>query len=159
MSLVGANTYGQLTYVEYDEDGNVVSKTHYATAFEEYAACAYTDESGAMYYPLTVDLMVMFQNVGANNGWYGEYGFVGGDLEDAWMFACYYDEEVTTIEPAPEYDPNGDGEFNMFDYVFVKATVLSNDASEEEIAAADVNGDGKLNMFDYIAVKSAYFAI
>jgi hypothetical protein len=159
MSLVGANTYGQLTYVEYDEDGNVVSKTHYATAFEEYAACAYTDESGAMYYPLTVDLMVMFQNVGEYNGWYGEYGFVGGDLEDAWMFACYYDVDVTTIEPAPEYDPNGDGAFNMFDYIFVKATVLSNDASEEEIAAADVNGDGKLNMFDYIAVKSAYFAI
>lgn len=161
MSLVGANSYGQLTYVEYDEDGNVVSKTHYGIAFEEYAACAYTDDAGYMYYPLTEDLIVMFQNVGANNGWYGENGFVGGDIEDAWMFACYYDEEVTTIEPVvePEYDPNGDGEFNMFDYVFVKATVLSNDASEEEIAAADVNGDGKLNMFDYIAVKSAYFAI
>ncbi len=159
MSLVDANSYGQLTYVEYDEDGNVVSKTNYAAAFDAYAACAYTDDARYSYYPLTVDLMVMFQNVGANNGWYGENGFVGGDLEDAWMFACYYDEEVTTIEPAPEYDPNGDGEFNMFDYVFVKATVLSNDASEEDIAAADVNGDGKLNMFDYIAVKSAYFAL
>ncbi len=160
MSLVGANSYGQLKYVEYDEEGNAISKVNYAAAFEAYIACAYTDDAGYAYYPLTVDLMVMFQNVGANNGWYGENGFVGGDVEDAWMFACYYDEEVTTIEPVvePEYDPNGDGEFNMFDYVFVKATVLSNDASEEDIAAADVNGDGKLNMFDYVTIKAAYFA-
>jgi hypothetical protein len=62
------------------------------------------------------------------------------------------------FESEPNYDINGDGNFNMFDYVSVKSLCMKNDATEEQQTSADVNGDGKLNMFDYIAIKSAYFA-
>ena len=75
------------------------------------------------------------------------------------MFACYFDEDVTTIEPAPEYDPNGDGKFDMFDYVFIKSLCFKSELTEEEFAVADVNGDGKVNIFDYVVVKAAYFEV
>jgi len=55
----------------------------------EYFNCA-DAETGV--YPLTVDLIEMFTRIGAYHNWYGEDGFLGGDLEDAWMFACYYNE-------------------------------------------------------------------
>lgn len=155
LSLVDANGYGQLKYVEYDEDGNAISKIDYAEAFAEYVACAYTDDAGMMIYPLTADLMVMFQNVGANNGWYGEMGFVGGTLNDAWMFACYYSD----AEEAPDYDINADGNFDMYDYMLVKAIYFNMyEPTEEELARADVYADGNIDMYDYMAVKAAYFA-
>ena len=55
------------------------------------------------------------------------------------------------------YDVNGDGSFNLFDYVAVKGACLKGTDDEALFSRADVNGDGKLNMFDYVAVKSAYF--
>ena len=86
MSLYGAYGYGQLKYVIY-EDQKAVSSVDYNNAFNEY----YTAISGSSkYYPLTEDLIEMFKNVGHGKGWYGSDGFVGGDLDDAWMFACYY---------------------------------------------------------------------
>ncbi len=62
------------------------------------------------------------------------------------------------FETKPNYDINGDGEFNVFDYVSVKSLCMKDEPTEDEIASADVNGDGKLNIFDYVATKSAYFA-
>ncbi len=154
LSLIDANSYGQLTYVEYDEEGNAVSKVNYATAFEAYAACAYTDENNSVFYPLTADLMVMFQNVGANNGWYGENGFIGGDLADAWMFACYYAVESDVLEG----DVDGDGVVDMFDYGIVRSIYFEIEGFDlEAYPAADVDGDGVVDMFDYLIVKTAYF--
>ena len=56
--------------------------------------------NGTHLYPLTAQLMEMLQAVGSNpsNGWYTETG-VFGNKADAWMFACYYNEEVTTAAP------------------------------------------------------------
>ncbi len=62
------------------------------------------------------------------------------------------------FETKPNYDINGDGNFNMFDYISVKSICMKSDATDEEKASADINGDGKVNMFDYAAIKAAYFA-
>ncbi len=95
MNLADAWGYGQLKEVLVDEDGNIVERTDFYYAFEEYYACVDPD-SGL--YPLTVDIIEMFTRIGAYHNWYGENGFLGGDLEDAWMFACYYNEGET-FEP------------------------------------------------------------
>lgn len=95
MNLADAWGFGQLKEVIVDGEGNVVSKTDFYYAFEEYYLCADT-ETGL--YPLTVDLIEMFTRIGAYHNWYGETGFIGGDFEDAWMFACYYNEGET-FEP------------------------------------------------------------
>lgn len=86
VSMLAAQSYGQLIYVEQDENLVVLSKTDYNDAFAEYAACA--DEE-TMLYPLTVDLMEMLKSVGTHQGWYLENGYAGTS-EDAWMFLCYY---------------------------------------------------------------------
>ncbi len=95
MNLSDAWGYGQLKEVFVDEEGNVTERTDFYYAFEEYFNCADPDTG---VYPLTVDLMEMFKRIGAYHNWYGENGFIGGDLEDAWMFACYYNEGET-FEP------------------------------------------------------------
>ncbi len=59
--------------------------------------------------------------------------------------------------PVKEYDVNGDGRFNMFDYLSVKSTYFAGKSDSNVITGADVNGDGKLNMFDYLLVKNSYF--
>ncbi len=59
--------------------------------------------------------------------------------------------------PVIDYDVNGDGKFNMFDYINVKNICLKGSADEALVSRADINGDGRLNMFDYITVKSEYF--
>ncbi len=92
LSLADAQNYGQLKEVLADENGNVIEHTDFYEAFAEYYACA--DEATGVY-PLTVDLIEMFTRIGAYHNWYGETGFIGGDLEDAWMFACYYNEGET----------------------------------------------------------------
>ncbi len=89
LSLADAVNYGQIKEVIADEDGTVIEKTDFNEAFLEYAACM-DEETGL--YPLTVDLIEMYKRVGAYQGWYGENGFIGGDYDDAWMFACYYNE-------------------------------------------------------------------
>ncbi len=107
MSLVNAQSYGQLSAVIYDNDVPV-SETNFYNAFEEYVACADTESiEGATLYPLTEDLMLIFQLVGEDKSWYGENGFVGGTGEDAWMFACYYDEAITSLAPATEGPSTG----------------------------------------------------
>ncbi len=95
MNLSDAWGYGQLKEIILDDEGNIVERTDFYYAFEEYFNCA-DAETGV--YPLTVDLIEMFTRIGAYHNWYGEDGFIGGDVEDAWMFACYYNEGET-FEP------------------------------------------------------------
>ncbi len=102
LNLQDANSYGQLKEVLVDENGKIYSRTNFYDAFEAYFACA--DVNSGLY-PLTEDLIAMFTRIGAYHGWYGEEGFVGGNLADAWMFACYYTEGETTITTTTG-DPN-----------------------------------------------------
>lgn len=64
---------------------------------------------------------------------------------------------VSKAIPSYKLDVNGDGKFNMFDYINVKNICLKGSADEALVSRADINGDGRLNMFDYITVKSEYF--
>ena len=97
MSLAAMNDNGKLAYVVY-EGAEVVSKTQYNDAFTAYYACADKDTG---LYPLTEDLMTMYKNIGITNEWYSGTGFVTlGTEEDAWMFACYYDEAITSLAPS-----------------------------------------------------------
>ena len=94
VSLAAVNSFGKLSFVEY-VDGVAVSQTVFNNAYMEYEACA--DDDTALY-PLTDDLIIMYSYVGVQNDWYSGNGFVTvGDDEDAWMFACYYVEDLTTL--------------------------------------------------------------
>ena len=97
MSLSAMNNNGKLSYIVYEDD-EVVSKTQYNEAFAAYYACA-DKETGL--YPLTDDLMAMYKNIGVTHEWYSGNGIVTlGTEEDAWMFACYYDEAITSLAPS-----------------------------------------------------------
>lgn len=89
VGLSGAWGYGAVKYVEY-VDGEIASVTDYQDALGAYMLAqnvngVYT--YGNSYHPLTIDLITMLKNIGANNDWYGEEGWVGAS-EDAWMFSC-----------------------------------------------------------------------
>ncbi len=63
-------------------------------------------------------------------------------------------EEESEKDP---YDINGDGKFNMFDYLMVKSFYFNlNNPTQADLERADLNGNGKVDMFDYMIVKSAY---
>ncbi len=96
MNLADAQSYGQLKAVVYNGD-EVEYVMDYNDAFGAYYECA--DENTGLY-PLTADLIAIYQNVGADKGknWYGENGMIGGLLDDAWMFCCYYIEGASNIE-------------------------------------------------------------
>lgn len=101
MSLSAANGYGQLKYLVYDENGEIVKIVEFTEAMLEYLACM--DEATGLY-PLTEDLMTVFQKTGEYQGWYGEGGWIGGDLADSWMFACYYSEDIKGESDIPTGD-------------------------------------------------------
>ena len=107
-------------------------------------------------YPLTDDLMLIFQRIGAYRDWYGAEGWVGGELEDAWMFACYY-VEGQRFEPEPEQikgDANEDGNLNMTDYMMVKRFILGTyEPTAQGLKNADVDGDGVIKLRDYMMIK------
>ena len=95
ISLLQAYSYGRLNGVVKNEAGVITTIIDYNTAFAAYNDASNEDSC----YPLTKDLMTILKEVGAAEGWYEEEGFVGGKYADeAWMFACCYNEEVTTIE-------------------------------------------------------------
>jgi hypothetical protein len=87
MSLVGANTYGQLTYVEYDEDGNIEEKTE----------CKY-DKNG---------------NCTLATGYDSDGNILGKaerkyDKDNNLTFVAYYDEDGNiTNKYEYKYDKNG----------------------------------------------------
>jgi len=151
MSLNAASSYGQLKGSDYDENGNLIAITDYNTAFAEYFECA---DASTYLYPLTDDLMEMFIEVGANQSWYGATGWVGGTKDDAWMFACYYNE-LPEIVYTPG-DVSNDGKVNSIDSNYLKkmlvGSYLVEPGSVAELAA-DVNSDGGINSMDSYALK------
>ncbi len=103
MNLVTAMSYGQLKHVVYDENGVAVKVIDYNTAFGAYADVA---DMNSKLYPLTEDLIEIYKNVGESQRWYGAEGFIGGDLEDCWMFACYFVEGDEIVNPFIDIKPD-----------------------------------------------------
>ncbi len=109
MSLVKIIENGKLCAVFYDEEGNVTEKIDYTDAVLEYidnAAQIVNGEETVYLYPLTADLIEMYQVVGLANDWYGRTGWVGGIADDAWMFACFYQEGVYSGDNTPGLPSN-----------------------------------------------------
>lgn len=102
MSLYDMSGYGRVAAIYYD-NGEVIKKVDYTAAFNEYIDALPTGAGGAIssyYYPLTADLIEMFKEIGATHDWYnGDDAWVY-ESEDAWLYACYFDEAVTTMDPA-----------------------------------------------------------
>lgn len=116
MSLYDMSGYGRVAAIYYGSDGEVIKKIDYTDAFKEYIAALPTGAGGTIisyYYPLTADLIEMFKEIGSTHDWYsGEEAWVY-DSEDAWLYACYFDEAVTTMDPADyEDDSNLSGDTN-----------------------------------------------
>lgn len=148
MSLATVMDHGQLKEVVQDDNNNIISKTDFNTAVGEYIACA---DSKTSLYPLTIDLIEVFQRVGAYQGWYGNTGFVGGTLEDAWMFACYYNE--LSEEPTLVGDVNLDGTVDLNDAtsLFYHVNGLAQ-LGDDALAVADLNADGVVGLNDATAL-------
>lgn len=144
MSLATVMEHGGLKNVVQDADNTILSKTDYNAAVGDYIACA---DSKTSLYPLTIDLIEVFRRVGAYQGWYGSTGFVGGELDDAWMFACYYNEP--SEEPTPAGDVNLDGTVDLNDAtgLFYHVNGLS-ELGKEALVAADINVDGAVDLND-----------
>lgn len=119
--LYSAAGYGAVKVGVYDEDGKATKLINYLPAWEAYTACM--DKATGLY-PLTVDLMTMYQQIGNDplKGWYdmdtemGIYLF-GEDVvneETAWMFSCCY-------IPAAEIkgDMTADSQVNNDDVVYL----------------------------------------
>lgn len=111
--LANAAGYGSVKVSEYDENGKVVKVVNYLPAIEAYQACvasATVGETEASLYPLTEDLMIMYQKIGADKGWYdadtitGFFLFEGYtiDEETAWLFSCCYSQGYTVAEPSED---------------------------------------------------------
>ncbi len=116
MSLYAMSSNGRVAAIYYDEDsGEVIKKLDYTDAFNEYIAALTSAEGlvSSYYYPLTVDLIEMFKEIGATHGWYsGDEAWVY-ESDDAWLYACYFDEDVTTMDLADyESNLNGGGDTN-----------------------------------------------
>lgn len=108
MSFIDIVDNGKLCAVFYDENGNVTEKIDFTSAIFEYIENAAQIENGEeifYFYPLTADLIEMYQVVGKASDWYGRTGWVGGIADDAWMFGCYYEKGVTTGGNANENVP------------------------------------------------------
>ncbi len=156
MSLLAASSYGQLKYTIY-EDGEAVKVINFLDAFTVYSDAADAVDATTTLYPLTADLMAMFQNIGAGNNWYGENGFVGGLLDDAWMFACYYLPAEDDVTPEMKGDVNGNGKLDGRDYLLLKRAYFGTYELDCALETADINGNGKLDGRDYLLLKRAYF--
>ena len=143
MSLQAMINYGQIKEVVQDADHTVLSKTDFNTAMTDYVNCM---DSTTGLYPLTADLIAVYQRVGMYKGWYGANGYVGGELEDAWMFACYYVDGFTAFE-APAGDVNGDGKADAADAAALFC-YINGIGTLDDIDAADLNGDGVINLHD-----------
>ncbi len=149
MSLATVMEHGGLKNVVQDADNTVLSKTDYNAAVGDYVACA---DPKTSLYPLTVDLIEVFQCVGEYQNWYGNLGFVGGHLDDAWMFACYYNELPDIPEPSVG-DVNLDGKVDLNDAtaLFYHVNGLT-ELDEDALAVADLNNDAKVGLDDATAL-------
>lgn len=106
--LYSAAGYGLKACV-YDDEGNCTQLINYLTAWTEYTQC---QDNSKKVYPLTIDLITMFQHIGEDKGWYdfdtkiGFYLFSPDkvDEETAWMFSCCYDSDYTGKVDSSEED-------------------------------------------------------
>lgn len=117
MSLYTMVGYGKIAAIYYDDAGEVVKKVDYTDAFNAYIAALPVNDQGtptSYYYPLTADLIEMFKEIGASHEWYSGETWVY-DSEDAWLFACYYDENVTSMDESSKNNQDNDGESDVDD--------------------------------------------
>lgn len=150
MNLQDVLSYGQIKSAIYDGD-KVVKVVDYNNAFTKYLNAADTD---TLLYPLTEDLATIYKNVGEYQGWYGENGWVGGTEDDAWMFACYYDENYVDPSAVVLGDVNGKDGIEKYDYIAVKRAVMGTlTLTDAQQKAADVNGKDGVEKYDYILIK------
>ncbi len=150
MNLADAFSYGQLREIVYN-GAEVDHIVDYNAAFGEYYECA--DEAYGLY-PLTADLITMYQRIGASKGWYGEDGWFGGVLDDAWMLVCYYIEGAFDMEDLGYVDRavipgdiNGDGLVTAIDSNLLKR-ILAGASITDSVPEADINGDSQVNAVD-----------
>lgn len=104
MNLPLALDRGDVCHVIYDRNNVATKKIIYSDALKAYLACA---DSKTKLYPLTADLIEIYQKAGETQGWYGNNGFVGGTEADAWMFACYYQKGLNTLGNSGAAAPGG----------------------------------------------------
>lgn len=85
-------------------------KVNYRDLFNDYRDLDENGEAHNTIVALTEELMIMLQRVGSDSDWYGEYGWVGGEAEEAWMFPCKYLADYTSVPAADEgtNPPSGD---------------------------------------------------
>ncbi len=140
MSLAAANSYGQLKYTTYSGD-KVVGKVDFTAAFTEYNDCM--DSSTALY-PLTVDLIEIFQKVGEYRDWYGEDGWVGGTLADNWMFACYYIPPILGDMNSNEVVDSRDAIYLLYHTILPETYPVNGET--------DMDGDGDIDSDDAICL-------
>lgn len=81
----------------------------------KYLVNAYLEASDNGVVALTEELMVMLQNVGASKGWFGSNMNMNifskeVDVDEAWMFACKYSEDVTSLGSGNGNGNNGNGD-------------------------------------------------
>lgn len=104
LSLADFASYGAKEGV-YD-NGTVVSMNDYTKAILDYVACATQLDDKTNVYPLTEDLMTFYQKLGAYKYWYEADPVMGTQPvvqdakypeDEAWMFACYYQEGLNSI--------------------------------------------------------------
>ena len=149
MNLADAINYGQLKSLVYDGD-TVVKIIDYNNAFAQYVAKA---DENQMLYPLTEDLITIYKNVGEYHGWYKEDGWIYNS-DDAWMYACYYDETYRAPSEIILGDVNGKDGVEKYDYILVKRAVMGTiTLSDTQKAAADVNKKDGVEKYDYILIK------
>lgn len=130
ISIEEANSYGQLKHFEYEGE-KLVKTVDYSLAMTSYIENM--DKSTGLY-PLTEDLMEVFSKVGTGNGWYGADGWVGGELEDSWMFACCYQGEGNDSSSGNDTTSNPD------DTTSPEDTGSSDNDGSPEDGGSDDNG-------------------
>ena len=97
LPLANATETGKIAIAVYGEDGELEYIWNCNDAIDLYAANV--DEATKLY-PLTEELIYIYQTYGEQQLWYTETGFVGGQFAlgnpaDAWMFTCMYDPDLT----------------------------------------------------------------
>ena len=85
--------------------------------------------------------MEVFQKAGEYHGWYGAEGWIGGEDADAWMFACYYSEDIKGEADIPSED-NGSSDNGAAD---------NNSGANQGNTSAPVTGD---NVIVIVAVAA-----
>lgn len=152
--LSAAASYGQVKVGVYDENGNPTKIINYLPAWEAYVACM---DTATGVYPLTVDLMTMYQHIGSDplKGWYdidteiGTYLFADKAVneETAWMFSCCYVENET--EQAVPGDITADGQVNNDDVVLLLWHTLFPEEYPITVSG-DLNKDTEINNDDVV---------